>query len=127
MAKTGTGLETIIAHGVKLEGDLVAEGDLIIEGDVHGTVKTQSDLRIGDQATLDADIEAGNALVSGTIRGNMTVRGKLELLPSSSMTGDIMTDVLVIGPGAKVNGRITMGVDAAVPRSKKRGTTSEEE
>ena len=33
MAK-GTGPETVIAHGVRLEGDLVAEGDIVIEGEV---------------------------------------------------------------------------------------------
>ena len=124
MAKVGAGSETIIAHGVRLEGDLVAEGDLIIEGEVHGTVKTQSDLRIGDQAVVEADIEAGNALVSGTIRGNITVRGKLELLPSSSMTGDVVTEVLAIGPGAKVNGNVSMGAEA--PKGKKRAESSEE-
>ncbi len=125
MAK-GTGTETIIAHGVRLDGDLVAEGDLIIEGEVHGTVKTQGDLRIGEQALVEADIEAGNALVSGAIRGNILVRGKLELLPSSSMTGDVVTDVLAIGPGAQMNGCISMGADAT-PKGKKRVAETPEE
>ena len=119
MAKGPAGSETIIAHGVKLEGDLVAEGDLIIEGEVRGTVKTSGDLRIGDQALVEADIEAGNALVSGTIRGNFLVHGKLELMPSSSMTGDVTTEVLVIGPGSKVNGHISMGQPEAA-KGKKR-------
>jgi cytoskeletal protein CcmA (bactofilin family) len=125
MAK-GTGSETIIAHGVRLDGDLVAEGDLIIEGEVHGTVKTQGDLRIGEQALVEADIEAGNALVSGAIRGNILVRGKLELLPSSSMTGDVVTDVLAIGPGAQMNGNVSMGADA-MPKGKKRAVETPEE
>ncbi len=118
-------METIIAHGVRLDGDLVAEGDLIIEGEVHGTVKTQGDLRIGDQALVEADIEANNALVSGAIRGNILVRGKLELLPSSSMTGDVVTDVLAIGPGAQVNGGISMGAEVA-PKGKKRAVETPE-
>jgi cytoskeletal protein CcmA (bactofilin family) len=126
MAKGPSGSETIIAHGVRLEGDLVAEGDLIIEGEVHGTVKTQGDLRIGDQALVEADIEAGNALVSGTIRGNLVVHGKLEMLPSSSMTGDVSTEVLAIGPGAKVNGNISMGGGEG-GKGKKRGAENDAE
>ncbi len=125
MAKGPGGSETIIAHGVRLDGDLVAEGDLIIEGEVHGTIKTQGDLRIGEQALVEADIEAGNALVSGTIRGNFLVHGKLELMPSSSMTGDVTTEVLVIGPGAKVNGNISMGQPESV-KGKKRGESESE-
>lgn len=117
MAK-GTGPETIIAFGVRLEGDLVAEGDLVIEGEVHGTIKTKGDLRIGDQALVEANIEANNAVVSGEIRGNILVHGKLELFPSSKMTGDLVTDVLAVGPGAQVNGSISMGGEVA--KGKKR-------
>jgi len=117
MAK-GTGPETIIAFGVRLEGDLVAEGDLVIEGEIHGTIKTKGDLRIGDQALVEANIEANNAVVSGEIRGNILVHGKLELFPSSKMTGDVVTDVLAIGPGAQVNGNISMGGEVA--KGKKR-------
>lgn len=108
MAK-GTGPETIIAFGVRLDGDMVAEGDLVIEGEVHGTIRTKGDLRIGDQAVVEANIEAGNAVVSGTILGNIIVHGKLELFPSSKMTGDITTEVLAVGPGAQVNGSVSMG------------------
>lgn len=118
MAK-GTGPETVIAHGVRLEGDLIAEGDIVIEGEVHGTVKTKGDLRIGDQALVEANIEATNAVVSGEIRGNIVVHGKFELFPSSKMTGDVITEVLAVGPGAQVNGNINMGGE--VGRGKKRG------
>lgn len=118
MAK-GTGPETIIAFGVRLEGDLLAEGDVVIEGEVHGTVKTKGDLRIGDQALVEANVEATNAVVSGEIRGNITVYGKLELFPSSKISGDIVTEVLAVGPGARVNGTITMGGGEGV-KGKKR-------
>ncbi len=124
MAK-GTGPETIIAHGVRLEGDLHAEGDIVIEGEVHGTVKTKGDLRIGDQAIVEANIEASNAVVSGEIRGNIIVHGKFELFPSSKITGDVVTEILAIGPGAQVNGNISMGAEA--PKGKKRAEVALEE
>ena len=128
MAKGPSGSETIIALGVRLEGDLVAEGDLIIEGEVHGTVKTAGDLRIGDQAIVEADIEAGNALVSGSIQGNLMVHGKLEMLPSSSMTGYVKTDVLAIGAGAQINGNVVMGSAVELPaKGKKRSSDESEE
>jgi cytoskeletal protein CcmA (bactofilin family) len=121
MAKVA-GSETIIAHGVRLDGDLVAEGDLVIEGEVHGTVKTKGDLRVGDQAMVEANIEAGNAVISGTIHGNIIVRGKLELFPSSQILGDIVTEVLAVGPGARMNGAVSMGGET---KGKKRVETNE--
>lgn len=108
MAK-GNGGETIIAHGVRLDGDLSAEGDLVIEGEVHGNVKTAGDLRVGEQAMVEADVEAVNATIAGEIRGNILIHGKLELYPSSKLTGDVTTNVLAVGPGAQVNGSISMG------------------
>jgi len=108
MAK-GNGGETVIAHGVRLDGDMSAEGDLVIEGEVHGTVKTVGDLRVGENAFVEADVEAANATIAGEIRGNILIHGKLELFPSSKLTGDVTTDVLAIGPGSQVNGSITMG------------------
>lgn len=124
MAKAA-GAETIISHGVRLDGDLVADGEVIIEGEVYGTLKTGSDLRIGEQAVVEANIEAGNAVISGTIRGNITVHGKLELYPSSQVTGDIVTDILAIGPGARVNGAISMGSDGGKVNGKKRQENTE--
>lgn len=108
MAK-GNGGETIIAHGVRLDGDLTAEGDLVIEGEVHGTVKTAGDLRVGEQAMVEADVEAGNATIAGEVRGNILIHGKLELYPSSKLTGDVATSILAVGPGSQVNGSIAMG------------------
>lgn len=125
MAK-GNGGETIIALGVRLEGDMSAEGDLIIEGEVHGNVKTTGDLRVGENAVVQADVEAENAVIAGEIRGNIKIRGKLELFPSSKLTGDVTTEVLAIGPGAQVNGSITMGAPASTGRASRKSEAAEE-
>lgn len=100
--------ETIIAHGVRVEGDFVSEGDVIIEGEVKGTVKTAGDLRIGTEAKIHADVTARNAVVSGEIRGNVQIEGRLELLETSNMIGDVTVDILSVVAGAQVNGKITM-------------------
>src|SRR3989338_10007977 len=105
----GSGGETIIALGVRLEGEMAAEGDLVIEGEVHGSVRTGGDLRIGENAVVEANVEAQNAVISGEVRGNVIIHGKLELFPSSKLTGDVTTEVLAVGPGAQVNGRVAMG------------------
>lgn len=103
-----SGEETIIAHGVRVEGEFVSQGNVVIEGDVQGSIQTAGDLRIGEEAKITADVTAANAVVAGEVRGNMHISGKLELLPSSKIIGDITADVLSIGAGAQVNGRVTM-------------------
>lgn len=105
--------ETIIAQGVRIEGEFIAEGDIVIEGEVRGTITTAGDLRIGDGAKVEADIRAQNAMVSGEVRGTMHITGKLELMPSSKFTGDLAVDVLSVGAGAQVNGTVRMGEEVA--------------
>ncbi len=110
MAKNTYG-ETIIAQGVRIEGEFIAEGDIVIEGEVRGTISTAGNLRIGDAAKVEADIRAQNAVVSGEIRGTMQIAGKLELMPSSKFSGDMAVDVLSVGAGAQVNGTVRMGAE----------------
>ncbi len=105
--------ETIIAQGVRIEGEFTAEGDIVIEGEVRGTITTSGDLRIGDGAKIEADIRAQNAVISGEVRGTIHILGKLELMPSSKFTGDISVDVLSVSAGAQVNGTVRMGEEAA--------------
>lgn len=100
--------ETIIAHGVRVEGEFVSQGNVVIEGDVQGSIQTGGDLRIGEEAKITADVIAANAVIAGEVRGNIQISGKLELLPSSKIIGDVHADVLSVGAGAQVNGRVTM-------------------
>jgi cytoskeletal protein CcmA (bactofilin family) len=101
--------ETIIAQGVRIEGEFIAEGDIVIEGEVRGTITTSGDLRIGDSAKVEADIRAQNAMISGEVRGTMHIASKLEMMPSSKFTGDLTVDVLSVSAGAQVNGTVRMG------------------
>ena len=102
------GEETVIAHGVRVEGEFVSEGNVVIEGDVQGVIRASGDLRVGEAAHIAADVTAGNAVVAGEIRGNIQVSGRLELLASSKIIGDVAAEVLSVAPGAQVNGRVTM-------------------
>ena len=107
MAKN-TSEETIIARGVRVEGDFKSQGAVLIEGEVAGNVQTAGDLRVGDEAKIHADVVAQNAVVGGEVRGNIQGAGKLELLSSAKMIGDVSADVLSVQAGALVNGKITM-------------------
>ncbi len=107
MTKTN-GQETVIAQGVRVEGDFKSQGDVIIEGEVAGNIQAAGDLRVGEQSKIKADVIAGNAVVSGEIRGNMQIAGRLELTQSAQIIGDVTVEVLSVAPGAQVNGKITM-------------------
>ena len=108
MKKNGNGGETIIAEGVKVEGDFTSDGNVIIEGMVHGNVAAKGDVIVGTNAIIDADLSADNLMLSGKIKGNVRVAEKTDLAASSTLEGDLTTRVLNIVAGATVNGKIVM-------------------
>jgi len=108
------GGETIIAQGVKVEGDFHSNGDVIIDGEVAGSVETAKSLRIGETARIQADVHAQNAVIAGEVHGNLVVDQMLELLSTSQVKGDIATGRISVAAGAQINGRLSMGSVAQV-------------
>lgn len=104
--------ETIIARGVRVEGDFVSQGDVYIEGEVNGNVKTSGDLRLGSNSKISASVTSKNAVVSGRVTGNLEVSGRLDLLETAWIDGDIKCETMTMAPGAKLSGRITMNTDS---------------
>lgn len=105
--------DTIIAGGVRVEGDFQSQGNIIVEGEVVGTLKTASDLFVGEQAKIHANVSAHNAKVSGEIRGNVKIKERMELSPTSRIIGDMRAKILIVEAGASVNGKISMGEEPA--------------
>ncbi|MBI4592016.1 polymer-forming cytoskeletal protein [Candidatus Uhrbacteria bacterium] len=111
--------ETIIAQGVRVEGDFHSQGDVTIDGEVAGSVETLSALSIGETAKIHADVKAKSAVVAGEVVGNIFATDMLELLATSQVKGDIVTGRISVAAGAQVNGRISMGEDGKGAKGKK--------
>lgn len=113
-----TNNETIIAQGVKVEGDFHSQGDVMIDGEVTGSVETAQALTIGERARIHADVTAKTAVVAGEVKGNLHAVERLELLSTSVVEGDIETANLSIASGAIVNGKITMSTTAKTKQTR---------
>ena len=100
--------QTVIARGVKVEGDFVSEGSVIIEGDVAGSVHTAGNLSVGKDAHIDADVSAAEAVIAGEVSGNIRIEGSLELTETSKIHGDIEAHILSVAAGSRLNGRVVM-------------------
>lgn len=112
-------IETIIGQTVKLDGDFVGEGDVIVEGVVNGNLKTDKFLRVGENAQINAEIEADNAFIAGVINGNIKIKNKLEITSSAKIKGDIETSLISIESGAILNGKCQMATEKTTEKSSK--------
>ncbi|HVM90899.1 MAG TPA: polymer-forming cytoskeletal protein [Verrucomicrobiae bacterium] len=100
---------TVIAKGVRIEGDFGGEGDMRIEGEVSGKLTVGGTLTVGPEASIKAEIKAGSAVVLGKIEGNITAEKRVELKSSANIKGDLKTQTLSVEPGAKISGSMSVG------------------
>lgn len=107
IVKTGSS-ETIVGASVKLKGNLRSDGDIVIEGIVTGDLKTKGSIKIGEMASVVANVQAENIVISGSVQGNIIVKEKLEITSTGRVIGDIAANILSISPGAVFSGNSKM-------------------
>jgi len=101
-------VETVVGPSVHVEGDFASEGNILVKGSVSGNVKTSKLLTVEKGAQILANVRAGSAHISGNIKGNVKVEDRIELTATAQILGDISCSVLVVEPGALVQGKVTM-------------------
>ncbi len=100
--------KTIIGASVSVEGNFNGKGDVVIEGKLKGSIKTKQNITIGEQALVEAEIEAINAFIAGQVKGNIKAQENVELSKTAVVEGDITTKSISIEAGAVFNGQCSM-------------------
>lgn len=101
-------IDTVIGKDTTVKGRIDAEGSLRIDGKYEGEIVTAGDLVVGETGMVSANIEAKNISIAGEVRGNVVARGKLELIPTGRLYGDVKMAVLVVEDGAVFHGQCEM-------------------
>lgn len=104
-------LDTYIGDETSFEGNLTSRENVSIYGGLKGKIECQGRVIIGESGNIEADIFAGDAIVSGKVVGNVAVKGKLEITSTGILQGDIKTSRLIIEDGSRFNGRCEMTLD----------------
>ena len=98
----------IIGRNTVLKGIVTASGSLRIDGEVAGEVLTTADLIVGVYGRVGTTVVAKNAVVAGTVTGEMTIEDSLELLFTAKILGNINVKSLVVDDGAVFEGNCEM-------------------
>ncbi len=120
-------IETLISQDTYIEGTIESSGTLRIDGTVKGGIKKADGVIVGENGIVEGDINSKGVSLAGRIRGNVYSEVELELLPGSTLTGDIETSKLSIAEGAHFDGVCTMIEEDSTGRRKKQGTKKEKE
>lgn len=96
-----------IGAGLKIRGEITGSSDLYLDGEANGKIRmTGGRVTIGPQGKVQADIDAKEIVVNGTVQGNLKADAKLRLGASSQVDGALAAPSIGIDDGAKFHGKV---------------------
>jgi cytoskeletal protein CcmA (bactofilin family) len=91
---------TVLGRDDMLQGRLAMGADGHILGQFQGEIECAGELVIGKEAEVAATIRGVNVSISGLVRGNVQVSGRLKLTSTGRLEGDAKVASLVVQEGA---------------------------
>lgn len=92
-------------HGTALTGELSFSGTFRVDGTIHGSISTNDLLIVGEKASVNADVKAGEVQIYGTVYGNVEGARRVEIYSTGFLKGDVRTPQLVIEDCGRFEGR----------------------
>ena len=110
-------IDTLIGSGSVLQGDLEFTGGLRVDGHIRGHVSAQDSnngtLVLSESGIVEGDINVPHVVVNGTVKGNISSKGHVELQANAKVEGDIHYKAVEMELGAVLNGSLVS--DASTP------------
>ncbi len=104
-------IENVIGPTATFIGELKCDGGVRIDGVFQGSVETMGNVIIGEAAKVAADIVGRNISISGAVKGSIKAMGRLEILSTGLVWGDIDVASFLIDEGGVFSGRSEMPVE----------------
>ena len=125
---------SLISDNLTLNGDLEFEGGLKISGKVRGNVRhkpgSASLLALSAGGSIEGNVSCHDALIDGSIVGDLVVEHLLELHSNARVRGNISYRQLSMENGALVEGKLTrlddQGQLLELPRPAQRALAEDE-
>jgi cytoskeletal protein CcmA (bactofilin family) len=98
---------TRIGKSVFIKGELTGQEDLTIDGRVEGKIELKDHhLVIGPNGKTQAEIQAKNVTVEGSVVGNISAGGLVTIHSPGSVVGNISAARIAINEGAHFKGSV---------------------
>ena len=112
---------TLIAHDVRLTGDLEFSEGLRLDGHVQGNISgkagSQTLLVLSSHGSVTGNVHGHDVVINGKIIGDVIAEHFVELQENAHVTGSIDYQQLRMDAGATVDGKLTRRDAPAAPVS----------
>ncbi|RMG59551.1 MAG: polymer-forming cytoskeletal protein [Deltaproteobacteria bacterium] len=102
-------IDAFIGEGTSFEGKLNFRGVVRIDGEVKGELTCDGTLIVGEPGVLRATVKTKDAVIRGTVEGDIVAEGKLELKNPCRVVGDIQAGLLSVEEGVTLKGNVQTG------------------
>ena len=104
-------IDTVMADDIRFRGKLIFKNSLKIKGVFEGKIETDGHLIIGQEAVVNADINAGVVSINGAVNGRIKSTNSIMLYSNSKTRCDLITPDIYIEKGSSFNGTCIMADD----------------
>ena len=100
------GPATLINEGCKVTGIISANGDFLVSGEVDGECHVTGSLTVLHMGLWKGTIKATTVVVAGTVEGDITASGRVEISDTARITGTVTAEAIAVAAGAIVQGKM---------------------
>ncbi|HJX53742.1 MAG TPA: polymer-forming cytoskeletal protein [Polyangia bacterium] len=101
--------ETVIGPDTRISGEVRGDEDLVVRGRIDGRVQLTQNLTVEKGATVQADVDVRQLVVSGTVVGAIVASESVKLMSTARVVGDLASPRVMMEAGAAYRGRVDMG------------------
>jgi cytoskeletal protein CcmA (bactofilin family) len=106
-----TRIDTLIGKASRVHGDLEFAGGLHLDGSIAGNVRADpvegSSLSVSETGSIEGNVEAGNVMLNGTVKGDIVARNRVVLGATARVQGNVYYGVIEMTLGAQIMGKLT--------------------
>jgi cytoskeletal protein CcmA (bactofilin family) len=114
-------LNGFVDSGCTIKGELEFSNSFRVDGRVEGTIRSRSELVVGEDGFVEGEIDVARCLIGGRVDGVVKASEKVILHASAKVNGEVHAPAVVMEEGAFLEGKVDMasGKTAAGATGKK--------
>jgi cytoskeletal protein CcmA (bactofilin family) len=99
---------SVVGKSIFIKGNIFSDEEVFIQGKIEGKLHSQHRVVIEKSGIVNADVEAREIIIKGTVNGNVTGSFKVEIIPEGVLNGNILSQRVKLADGAIFKGSIDM-------------------
>ena len=120
----GESLNGFVDSGCTIRGELEFSNYFRVDGRVEGTVRSRSELVVGEGGVVEGEVEVARCVVGGEVHGTIRASEQVLLHAGAKVWAEVHTPALVMEDGAFLEGAVSMDSQDVKKNTNKAPSTS---